>query len=140
MRLRNRWEVEPYLHIERGVAEVSLIEPGWLSAQWLPGSFRRRVIPLSLFQHRLDAFINERESPLFMFRVDDNKFSVPVESPLKGTLEQWGETADLGNLEVPTTGNNIRIDDLNTERVTIDMANDPVDSTPEIEARIRFET
>ena len=138
--LRNRWEVEPYLHLERGVPEIGLVEPGWLSAQWLTGSFKRRTIPLALFQRRLDEWVNERESPLFRFRVDDNKFSVLVENPLTQQLETWREPTSLGHLEVPFSGNNITIHDLNTERVTVQMTSDPGDGTAEVEAVVRFET
>ena len=138
--LRNRWEVEPYLHVERGVPEVGLVEPGWLSAQWLCGSFRRRVVPLSLFQRRLDEYLNQRSSPLVRFRIDDNRFTVLAENPLTQQLEPMGEPSDLGHLEVPTFGNDITIRDLNTERVTVNMTADPADATPEIEILVRFET
>ena len=139
VRLRNRWEVEPVLHVERGVPEVSAAEPGW-SAHWLPGNFRRRIIPMSLFQRTLDEYLNKREKPLFRFRIDDNRFSVLLENPLTQTLEQHGESHDIGKLEVPKTGNNIRIVGLDTERVTANMTSDPTDGTPEVQVGVRFET
>jgi len=139
VRLRNRWEAQPVLHVERGILEVSATEPGW-SAHWLPGNFRRRVIPMSLFQRTFDDYLNNRENPLFRLRIDDNKFTVLVENPLTQTLEQHGESHDLGKLEVPKLGNDIRIVGLDTERVTVNMTSDPTDGTPEVQVRVRFET
>ena len=113
-----------------------IIEPGWLSAQWLTGAFRSKVIPLALFQRKFDEFVDLRERPLIQVsapREDYGKselttfFENPVGWRVKAVWQARGSRDDgksrnrprFAGSGDPVPNPNYRFSDLNTDRVTL---------------------
>ena len=116
------------------------------------GFIRKKVIPLEIFQRKFDEFVNERERPLFKFRLHGEKFGKSdlttfFEDPVDGELKPFGKPTDLRDdgkdLEIDLPGPfnpNYHFSNLETERITLNITSDPPGSPPEIEARVHFET
>lgn len=116
------------------------------------GFIRKKVIPLELFQRKFDEFVNERERPLFKFRLHGEQYGKSelttfFEDPVDGELKPFGKPMDLRNngndLEIDLPGPfnpNFHFNSLETDRVTLNITSDPAGSPPEIEARLHFET
>lgn len=116
------------------------------------GFRRRKVIPLEVFQQKFNEFVNDRERPLFKFRLHGEEYgkselTVFVEDPVSGELEPYGDPTDLrpdgGVLEItlPLLPNpNFNFNDLNTAKISLNIGSEPTGSPPEIEVRVEFET
>ncbi len=115
------------------------------------GFIRKKVVPLEIFQRKFDEFVNERERPLFKFRLHGEEFGKSelttfFEDPVDGVLKEFGKPTDLrddgGDLEIDAPGPfnpNYHFSNLETERITLNITSDPPGSPPEIEVRVHFE-
>jgi hypothetical protein len=106
-----------------------------------PGPLLTRVIPLDVLQRKFDIFFNERERPLFRFRLHGEEFGSSqlfkfMEHPVKEWVE-IDEPEDLGHLEIEldlAPNPDFHFNDLNSDRITLNV-------TPEgIDVRGDFET
>ncbi len=116
------------------------------------GFRRRKVIPLEVFQQKFNEFVNDRERPLFKFRLHGEEYgkselTVFLEDQVSGELEPYGDPTDLrpdgGVLEITLPllpDPNFNFNDLNTTRIILNIASEPAGSPPEIEVRVEFET
>ena len=64
------------------------------------GFIRKKVVPLEIFQRKFDEFVNERERPLFKFRLHGEEFGKSelttfFEDPVDGELKPFGDPTDL---------------------------------------------
>jgi phospholipase C len=108
-----------------------------------PGRILRKVVDLELLQRKFDQFVNQREQPLFRFRLHGEDYgsstlTVLFEHPVNG-LEPFAEK-DLGHLEIDLPGPlnpDYHFNDLNSDRFTLHIL---PDQPAGIEVRIFFET
>ena len=119
------------------------------------GFIRKKVIPLEIFQRKFDEFVNERERPLFKFRLHGEEFGKSelttfFEDPVDGVLKEFGKPTDLRGgppdhredleIELPLAPNpNYHFKNLETDRITLNITSEPAGSPPEIEVRVHFE-
>ena len=105
------------------------------------GPILTRVIPLEVLQRKFDVFFNERERPLFRFRLHGEEFGSSqltkfMEHPVKKWVE-LGEPKDLGHLEIPVPilpDPDYHFNDLNSDRITLHVSQEGID------VRVDFET
>lgn len=110
-----------------------------------PGRILRKVIPLDLLQRKFDEFFNNREKPLFKFRLHGTEWgkgelNVSFDDPVKG-WRPFIDPIEFDNLwidvQAPLPNTSYRFNDLNTNRFTVNV----IRAQPlGIEVRVYFET